>query len=154
VHPISALAAVAITYPGGQPFGRCVKHLRERFRPGMVLGAGSHTLSATATDLAGNVGSGSATFSVTVSSTDLCTLTRQFVDGSAKYQAQTPASRTAIDAVVKLDCLPMGVINLKLAVALKQPLIALYKLTLQPLALGGWLTPGQVTTLGGLAGAL
>ena len=122
--------------------------------PAWSFGAGAHTLSATATDVAGNVGTGSATFTVTVSSADLSTLTRQFVDGSAKYQAQTSLSRTVIDTTVGLDCVPLSLINSKLSAVLKQPLVATYKLSLQTLTLGGWLTSAQVTTLGNLAGAL
>jgi uncharacterized repeat protein (TIGR01451 family) len=49
------------------------------------LGLGSHTLSATATDKAGNTGSGSATYTVAVTADSLCQLTKRFVtqDGIA-----------------------------------------------------------------------
>ncbi len=46
--------------------------------PAYTLALGSHTLSATATDNAGNVGSGSTTFTVQVTYTSLCSLTEQF----------------------------------------------------------------------------
>jgi hypothetical protein len=59
-----------------------------------------------------------------------------------------------IDTTVGLDCVPLSLINSKLSAVLKQPLVATYKLSLQTLTLGGWLTSAQVTTLGNLAGAL
>jgi len=43
-----------------------------------TLGAGTVTISSTATDVAGNVGHGSVTFTVTASANDLTTLTEQF----------------------------------------------------------------------------
>lgn len=46
--------------------------------PAWQLGLGSHTLSATATDNAGNTGSGSTSFTVTVDATSLCGLVQQF----------------------------------------------------------------------------
>jgi hypothetical protein len=52
--------------------------------PAYAFGPGSHTFSASATDIAGNAGSGSTSFIVDAgtgtSYDDLCTLTRQFVD--------------------------------------------------------------------------
>jgi hypothetical protein len=46
--------------------------------PAWSLGLGTHTLSATATDNAGNLGSGSTSFTVTVNATSLCALVHQF----------------------------------------------------------------------------
>lgn len=47
--------------------------------PAWSFGVGQHTRSASATDVAGNRGTGSTTFTVVVSSATLCNLTRQFV---------------------------------------------------------------------------
>lgn len=47
--------------------------------PAYSFGLGRHTYSATATDKAGNVGTGSTTFVVRVTSASLCTLTQRFV---------------------------------------------------------------------------
>jgi hypothetical protein len=47
--------------------------------PAYSFGLGTHTFSATATDKAGNVGSGSTTFTVQVTYASLCALTQQFV---------------------------------------------------------------------------
>ncbi|MDQ3548338.1 MAG: RCC1 domain-containing protein, partial [Chloroflexota bacterium] len=46
------------------------------------FGPGQHDFSAEATDLAGNVGSATTSFSVAASYADLCTLTRQYVNRS------------------------------------------------------------------------
>jgi hypothetical protein len=46
--------------------------------PAWTLGLGSHTITASATDGAGNTGTGSITFSVEVTPTGLCGLARSF----------------------------------------------------------------------------
>src|SRR5262249_10812119 len=58
----------------------------------------------TATDNAGNATTKSASFTVKVTPTTLCLLTKQLVQGSAKYQALKPAQRTAIDALATAAC--------------------------------------------------
>ena len=55
--------------------------------PAYELPLGSHTLSATATDNAGNVGTGSTTFTVTVTYASLCGLTDQFESKAGVAQA-------------------------------------------------------------------
>ena len=47
--------------------------------PAWSLGLGAHTVSATATDRAGNTGSGSASFTITVDEASLCALVRELV---------------------------------------------------------------------------
>ncbi len=147
----SGLATVAITCtPTDSLSGVATSTCTSVSAPAWSLGGGAHTLSATATDVAGNVGSGSTTFTVVASPADLSTLTRQFVDGSAKYKAQGAAVKAALDALVSVDCLPLALINSKLPASLKQPLIAAYKLLIQPLEATGLLTSAQVATLDGL----
>jgi endonuclease/exonuclease/phosphatase family metal-dependent hydrolase len=51
--------------------------------PAYSFGVGSHTFSATATDRAGNSGSGSVTFTVGVTYTSLCNLSQRFADSRA-----------------------------------------------------------------------
>jgi hypothetical protein len=151
----SALATVAVTCtPADSVSGVASSTCASVSAPAWSLGGGPHTLAATATDVAGNVGSGSTVFTVVASPADLSTLTRQFVDGSAKYKAQATTTKAAIDVLVSVDCLPLALINSKLPANLKQPLIAAYKLLIQPLVAGGLLTSAQLTTLDGLAGAL
>lgn len=50
--------------------------------PAWTFGLGSHTVSATATDRAGNVGGGSTTFTVGVSTAGVCALVRQWVSNA------------------------------------------------------------------------
>ena len=51
--------------------------------PAYSFGLGPHTFSATATDRAGNSGSGSVTFTVGVTYTSLCNLSQRFADSRA-----------------------------------------------------------------------
>ena len=51
--------------------------------PAYSFGLGSHTFSASATDRAGNTGSGSVTFTVGVTYTSLCNLSQRFADTKA-----------------------------------------------------------------------
>ena len=54
--------------------------MREHQRAGDLVGLGVHTFSASALDLAGNSGTGSVSFTVVVTYSGLCTLTRSYVD--------------------------------------------------------------------------
>ena len=112
--------------------------------PAYTFPIGSNTRTTGATDLAGNTKSGVATsFTVKVTSTSLCNLTRQFVRSSAKYQGSTNSQRAAIDLVINAGC-----------VALNNRQIAVYKTGLTAAANGGWLTAGQATILRSLADKL
>ena len=48
--------------------------------PALTIGLGTHTIEGKAQDNAGNVGAGSFTYTITVTSGSLCNLTKQFVD--------------------------------------------------------------------------
>jgi hypothetical protein len=122
--------------------------------PAWSFGAGSHTLSAQATDNAGNVGSGSATFTVTVRPADLCTLTTQFVHGSAKYQAAGPLARAVVSALVTVACNVLLDFAPSAKPAVKAQLIAAYGQSVQALVQQGWLTASQAATLTALAGSI
>ena len=61
--------------------------------PAYSFPLGPNTLSATATDIAGNVGTGSTTFTVQVTSAGLCTLTLQFIESSPRFQALPPGAQ-------------------------------------------------------------
>src|SRR6266851_730759 len=54
--------------------------------PAYTFPLGLNTLSASATDVAGNVGTGSTTFTVQVTNSSLCTLTVRFIEGSPNAQ--------------------------------------------------------------------
>jgi hypothetical protein len=120
--------------------------------PAWSFGAGQHTLSATATDKAGNTASGSTSFTVTVSAADLCTLTRQFVQGSAAYNAQSFLIKALLTTIVGEDCAELIASGSNKTT--KQLLLTAYRQGVQSLAKSGWLTAVQATALTGLSGAL
>ena len=134
--------------------------------PAWSFGAGTHTVSATATDNAGNTSpTVTATFTVLVDGDDLCTLTRQFVDGSAKYLARRPSQRAAINALVRLGCSQLTPLGPSLAARDegsgpqlgardRRTRISAYDQKVRTLAEQGLLTRTQATTLQALAGAL
>lgn len=86
--------------------------------------------------------------------TSLCLLTKQFVQGSAKYQALKPAQRAVIDALATAACKQLDGIVAGLSPAKKAAIVSLYKTAVGALVSPGWLTSGQANTLKGLAGAL
>jgi hypothetical protein len=122
--------------------------------PAWSFGAGSHTLVAKATDEAGNVGTATTTFTVTVKPADLSTLTTQFVTGSARYKAANPLSKLVVGLLVSaasnllLDFAPSS------SPTVKAHLVATYRQGLQSLVSLDWLTVSQETILGGLAGSI
>jgi hypothetical protein len=122
--------------------------------PGWTFGAGAHPIQATATDRAGNIGSGSTNFKINVTIGGLCQLTTQFAQSSAKYQGLSPAQKKAVDALAKALCNIVDQIVPKLSPAQKQVLIRAYKAGVQALVPPGWLTQTQATSLGNLADAL
>jgi endonuclease/exonuclease/phosphatase family metal-dependent hydrolase len=91
--------------------------------PAYSFGLGSHTFSATATDKAGNAAGGSVTFTVGVTYTSLCNLSRQFssnqgvdaalcvllrVAEAADVRGSRLEKRLALDAYVQLVRLQSG----------------------------------------------
>ena len=119
-----------------------------------TLPLGTSTITRTATDNAGNSGSGSISFTITVDPPSLCTLTRQFVQGSAAYQALSPAAQRRVDATVAAACTLLSRIGPKLHPAEKANYITAYKDAVHVLAHAGWLTTPQANTLATLADAL
>ena len=122
--------------------------------PGWSLGAGPHALTATETDKAGNTGTGSTTFNVTVDAASLCALTGQFVAGSPSYQALKPSARPIVDALVQVDCAVLTSIGPRLLPAQKQAFINAYDQAVRALAQSHWLSFSQADTLVALAGVL
>lgn len=122
--------------------------------PAWSFGAGSHTLVAQATDKAGNVGTATTTFTVTVKPTDLSALTTQFVTGSSKYKAANPLTRLAVGVLVSATSNLLLDVAPSTPPAIKARLVATYPQTLPSLVSGGWLTSSQATILTGLAGSI
>jgi hypothetical protein len=122
--------------------------------PAYTFGPGSSTIMRTGRDSAGNVGSGSTSFTVVVTSASLCTLTRQFVDGSAAYVALSPAGQRLVDISVSATCALLTKIGPQVAPSQKALFIKAYKDGVNALARGGWLTSSQAATLDTLADGL
>jgi hypothetical protein len=119
--------------------------------PAWSFGPGAHTLSASATDQAGNTGTGTTTFTVTVKPADLCTLTKQFVQGSARYQQANALTKLAAVALVTAACNVILDFAPNAKPAAKAKLITNYSNAVQAIVKPGWLTAAQATTLTGLA---
>lgn len=118
------------------------------------FGAGPETVTRTARDRAGNVGSASATFTVTVDAASLTALTRQFVQTSANYQRLGPAARRLVDALVTSATAFLTRFGPNALPAFKAQFIDAYQAAVQTLVTPGWLTQAQADTLAVLADAL
>ena len=154
-HSYGALDTVAITCtPADTVSGLASSTCFNLNAPGWTFGAGAHTIHATATDQAGNTGSGSTTFTINVTIGGLCQLTTKFEQSSAKYQGLSPGQKKVVDALAKALCNGLDQIAPKLSPAQKQVLIRAYKAGVQALVPPGWLTQTQATILGNLADAL
>ena len=119
-----------------------------------TFGAGSHTLTAQVTDRAGNIGSASTMFTVTVRPADLAKLTTQLVTGSAKYQSANLTTKLGAALVVTIATNAVLDLTPSAKPAVKAQLIGLYKSELAALVSSGYLTSAQETALLGLAGTI
>lgn len=127
---------------------------RDITEPAYLLGLGNQTFSATATDNAGNNGSGSTTLTVSVTSSSLCNLTEEFVQSSLRYQNLSSARRTAVDRLAAVACHYSESIFPKLKPSHKALLLSAYESAVEWLARQGWLTRDQVAVLERFAIAL
>lgn len=100
--------------------------------------------------------SGAHTFAwvANVNPSDLCTLTKQFVDSSPNYQSLPPSLKAVVDALVTGACRFLTSIGPGILPAKKQAFIRSYDQSVQALATKGWLTQPQANTLETLANAL
>jgi len=122
--------------------------------PAYTFGLGSNTIRRSARDNAGNVASASTSFTVIVSPTSLCALTRDFVHSSAAYQALRPVGQRVIDVSVSAACAFLTQIGPQVVPSHKAQFIKAYKQDVDALASAGWLTSAQAATLGLLAEGL
>jgi hypothetical protein len=127
---------------------------RDVVGPAYGFGLGSHTVSATATDRAGNVGSGSTTFTVQVTVASLCRLTEQFVESSARFAALTPQQQAGVRRLAAALCRNLDEAAAEPRPARRAQLIRLYQAGVAALVGPGWLSPAQATTLSDLSRAL
>lgn len=122
-------------------------------QPAYSFGVGSHTITADATDNAGNHATASTSFTVTVTAAGLCSITRSFIEGSPRFLALPSAQRASLRATGTALCALLATIP-PLSPKLKAVAIALYQQGTKALIPGGWLTSSQATTLSGLAAQL
>jgi hypothetical protein len=122
--------------------------------PAWSFGPGSHTVTASATDKAGNSASASTSFTVQVTAGGVCALTKQFVQGSAKYQALNARTKATVDAVWSAACTCVNNVTPRLSSFQKHLAVTLYKGLVTKAGADGWLTSAQASTLTTLADAL
>ncbi|MDE3113028.1 MAG: HYR domain-containing protein [Chloroflexota bacterium] len=122
--------------------------------PAASFNVGDTTIIATATDKAGNIGSGSVTFTLVVTPGGLARLTAQYVESSPKYLALPPVQHGAVLRIANgmAQALP-GVID-RASGQQKEHLIVAYSQALDGLVAGGWLTADQAATLTRLVAGL
>jgi hypothetical protein len=84
----------------------------------------------------------------------LCRLTKQYIQGSAKYQALPASKRAAVDKLATALCASLEACVPKLKPAQKAILVSQYKAGVAALVPLGWLTATQAATLKALADEL
>jgi hypothetical protein len=122
--------------------------------PAYTFGVGSHRFSASATDNAGNTGTSSTSFTVTVTPASLGSLTTQFIQSSARYIALTPTQKAVINQILVGLSQRLAMIVPKLTPTQKAALITVYQQAVAALVAPGWLTTTQAQTLRNLASGL
>ena len=141
-YTVDELVAISCsaTDPGAEPSGLAATTCPGLNAPAYMLGLGTHSLLAGASDNAGNVGYASATFSVLVTPKSLCNLTTRLVIAS-------PARATGA-------CTLLSHVFAAANPGHKASLIAAYQRVIAALAAGGWLTTHDATVLTDLANGL
>jgi hypothetical protein len=91
---------------------------------------------------------------VGITAQGLCNLTFEYIRGSAKYQALSPAAKAAVDRLGKAACDALANVKPGQNPIAKAIAVTLYKVAVTALAQGGWLTPEQAATLRNLANQL
>ena len=122
--------------------------------PASSFALGTNTVSATATDVAGNVGTGQTSFTVTVTPSSLVALTLADIEGSAKFKVLPAKEQARIRALG--DVLVQQLKNMppNLSPAEKAKIVKDYTAGMNALVQQGWLTAAQGQTLIAAAGAL
>lgn len=122
--------------------------------PAYEFAVGANTVSTTVGDRAGNTASATTTFTVAVTPSSLCNLTRQFVEGTARYRALSKTARRVVDKLAATACKHADGCSAKLGASQKRKLVAAYKTAVSALRAPGWLTPAQADLLTRLADKL
>jgi hypothetical protein len=122
--------------------------------PAYSFALGTNTLTATATDNAGNTGCGQTSFTVVADPAGVAALTARFITSSAAYSALSPQRQRAVDNLIAVATRAVARIAPTLHPAQETALLRIYGQTLVQLERHGWLTAAQVATLTRLAAAL
>ena len=144
---ITCTATDPVNANGSAASGLASDNCRNVAGPAYAFGVGSHTYSATATDNAGNSGSASITFSIQVAAGSLCSLTKQFVETSAKFNALPTAEQTQWDGFANQMCLRLAAASARATPQQKTQAIAAYQALLPVLVRAGLLSSDQAATL-------
>ena len=100
------------------------------------------------------VGANTPATTFPVTTTSLCKLTRDLVQGSAKYATATLKQKAEANALATASCTILAAITPRLTAKQKANLIASYKTSVQTLVQRGWLSQPQADTLKTLATTL
>jgi hypothetical protein len=122
--------------------------------PAYSFPLGPNSLSASATDVAGNIGGGSSTFTVQVTSESLCMLTSQFIESSPTFLSLSPQAQRRWDRFAQRTCEIFDQGEGQHGPDDKAEKVKAYKKALTHLVDNGLLTPAQAATLLSLARAL
>ncbi|HEV2033426.1 MAG TPA: hypothetical protein VGU71_04400 [Candidatus Dormibacteraeota bacterium] len=122
--------------------------------PAYSFPLGLNSLSASATDIAGNIAGGSSAFTVQVTSESLCTLTSQLIETSPKFLSLSPQAQKRWDRFAQRTCEIFDQGEGEHGPDDKAEKVKAYKEALTHLVDKGFLTPAQAATLLSLARAL
>jgi hypothetical protein len=117
--------------------------------PAYTFPLGPNTLAASATDIAGNAGIGSTTFTVQVNSSSLCSLTTRFIQSSPASQTSPALAQAQRNRLCNLLAIADFAPN-----PARKALVEAYQKGLTLLVEKGLLTPGQAAILLKLSQAL
>jgi hypothetical protein len=122
--------------------------------PAYTFGLGTHTLSAAATDEAGNTGTGTTTFTVSADAASVGSLTAAFVHGSPAYAALSPQQQAVADTIMATATRAAGRLAQLAPQSAREGLLRAYDAALAHLVRLGWLTGEQAQLLQSLAASL
>ena len=158
-HPASYTfdQTVAITCTAADPTpgsGLASTTCKDVNAPASSFALGANTVSAAATDNAGNVGTGQTSFTVTVTPSSLAAVTLADIEGSAKFTALPAKEQAKIRALGAAIVQELGTMPPNLTPAQKARIVKAYTEGVDALVKQGWLTAAQGQTLTAAAGAL
>lgn len=122
--------------------------------PAYELALGVNTVTAEATDKAGNAGRGETSFTVVADAGSVATLTVDLVRGSPAWKALSPQQQAVVSHLADNAARAAARMLPGLRPAQKAAFLRAYAASLAHLVRGGWLTESQAATLTRLAATL